>query len=342
MCVNISNVLYEHGHEVYLCATRAGGQLEKAVSPGVRLYILQKRHFADLAAFRRFIYLIKANGIEILHAHSSSLIWAIAAKIFNKKLKVLWHDHLGLRVNDRVKNPAYILVSGMIDGIIAVNHELAEWSRNNMKVPAERIVMINNFPLLNISHRQPDPGFFTIVCLANLRPQKDQETLVRAVAILVRQDLPKKLKVILAGSDDDIEYSGRIRNLINDLNLNDVIEMPGSVEDTASLLARADCGVLSSVSEGLPVALLEYGMATLPVVITDVGQCGEVVGYGMYGKVVAPGDSGALSDSLFWIIENYQDAFDMGKIFKDHIINNFGPGKFIKDYSRLLNIITRG
>ena len=54
-------------------------------------------------------------------------------------------------------------------------------------------------------------------------------------------------------------------------------------------LHGADCGVLSSVSEGLPVSLLEYGMAGLPVIVTDVGQCAEVVGNGRFGRVVPPG-----------------------------------------------------
>lgn len=336
MCVNISNLLYENGHDVTLCATRAGGPLEKSVTSGIKLHILGKKSSADFVTFRRFISIIKDNGIEIIHAHSSSLFWAIAAKFFIRKVKVIWHDHLGLRVKDRKNSPIYRLLSGKIDGIIAVNEQLVDWSRKNMKVPAERILMINNFPLLKDVDRHPDPEFFTIVCLANLRPQKDHETLVRAVALLKEQDLPKKLKVILAGSHDDVDYFRKIKDLIQELGYEKTIEMPGSVEDTSSLLASVDCGVLSSVSEGLPVSLLEYGMAGLPVVVTDVGHCTDVVGNGLYGKVVGSGDAIRLSEELLWIFTNPAEAHVMGEKLKEHIENKYGPGNFMTNYLNLL------
>ena len=59
---------------------------------------------------------------------------------------------------------------------------------------------------------------------------------------------------------------------MEEYNLNDIIQIAGSVVDTSSLLASADIGVLSSIFEGLPLSLLEYGLAGLPVVVTDVGQ----------------------------------------------------------------------
>ncbi len=339
MCVNISNVLHENGHEVVLCATRYGGVLEKTITSGIKLHILHKKSSVDFVAFRRLLSIVHDNSIEVIHAHSSSLFWAIVAKGFSRRVKVLWHDHNGLRANDSWNNLFYKLLSIKIDGIIAVNHVLADWSRKNMKVPPERIVMINNFPLLKSVKRHTDPEFFTIVCLANIRPQKDHETLVRAIALLKKQDLPQKLKVIFAGSFDDREYNQRIRSLIAELSLKDTIEMPGTIEDTAYLLSKADCGVLSSSSEGLPVALLEYGMAALPVVVTNVGKCAEVVGNGRYGKVVATSDAQGLAEELFWIFSNLAEAKKVGENLKKHVVNNYGPGNFLTDYMNLLNLI---
>jgi len=340
MCVNISNVLHESGHDVTLCASREGGPLEKFITPGVRYCLLKKKSPVDLAAFRSLIRIIRDNEISVVHAHSSSLFWAVAAKIFLRSLKIIWHDHLGIKIYDRKKIYFYKLISSKIDGIISVNQELVEWSRQNMKVPSERIVMINNFPLLNIVSKQSDPKVFTIVCLANLRPQKDHPTLIRAVAELNEMNLPKSLKVIMAGSADNQEYSDMIRTLIKELKLEDIIEMHGSVEDTASLLASADCGVLTSVSEGLPVALLEYGMAGLPVVVTDVGQCAEVVELGNYGIIVPPGSLLEIANSLKWIIENKPQADEMGERFRLHIKKEYGPDKFMSDYTTVLNMIS--
>ena len=337
MCVNISNVLSANAYEVMLCTTRCGGPLEKAIDHGVKYFILHKKHFLDFGAFAKLLKLVRDNNIEIIHAHSSSVFWAVAVKLRLPAIRVIWHDHLGLRIYDRKKNFFYKLISKKIDAIIAVNNELADWSRRNMKVPRENIVLINNFPLLNTVKHNSNPEYFTIVCLANLLPPKDHGTLIRAVAQLSKQTLPKKLKVILAGSFNQSEYTSGIKSLIEELGLNEIISIAGSVEDTATLLASADCGVLTSVSEGLPVAILEYGMAGLPVVVTDVGQCAEVVGYGKYGYVVSPGDYESLAEKLHLLIENQSAGEKMGQMFKTRVLEKYGPGQFIIQYETILH-----
>jgi glycosyltransferase involved in cell wall biosynthesis len=197
--------------------------------------------------------------------------------------------------------------------------------------------MINNFPLLSPVERKPNPEYFTIVCLANLRPQKDHGTLIKAVELLLKQGHHKKIKVILAGSFDNSDYTCSIKLLINELSLQDIIEIPGPVEDTASLLASADCGVLSSISEGLPVALLEYGMAGLPVVVTDVGECAEVTGRGKYGHVVPPGNYEALAGKLKVLVENQAEGENIGKMFRAHILSEYGQEHFMQKYRYILS-----
>jgi len=339
MCVNIANVLHEQGYEVYVCATREGGPLEKFIDKDVNYFVLNKRSSLDILAFRKFVQIIRSNKIDVIHAHSSSLFWAVAAKFFFRNLKVIWHDHLGLRIRDREKTPFYRLLSVKIDAIISVNDELADWSLKNMKVPDERVRVINNFPLLTILPHHPDPDYFTIVCLANIRPQKDHATLIKAIGILAERKLPKKLQVILAGSYDEDEYFNELRTLVQSMGLKEIIEFRGQVEDTATLLASADCGVLSSVSEGLPVSLLEYGMAGLPVVVTDVGQCAEVVDTGKFGRIVPPGDADVLANELFWIIQNRDSALQMGDTFRKHVNNEYGPVQFMRQYYSLLDKI---
>lgn len=339
MCVNITNVLCVHGYRVTLCVTRAGGPLESLINKSVNYHILNKRSSVDIFAFVRFLNILKTGKINVIHSHSSSIFWAITAKVFTKNLKVLWHDHLGTNIKGRKKKLFYKLLSAKIDGIISVNSELASWSRNNMMVPGERIVMMNNFPMLNINPSRRNPEVFTIICLANIRPQKDHATLIKAIGLLADLGLPKKLKVILAGSYTEDVYYYKLRTLVDHLGLGEIIEFRGPVEDTAALLASADCGALSSVSEGLPVSLLEYGLAGLPVVVTDVGQCSEVVGKGIYGKVVAPDNPGETAKALEWIMENRLLSEEMGVQFQNHIKTEYGPDKFMTEYTGLLNMI---
>ncbi len=340
MCVNISNILKINGYDVILCSTRDGGPLEKTISPGIKFYVLHKMHCFDFPAFTKLLRLVGENGIKVIHAHSSSVFWAIAVKYRLPEVKVIWHDHLGIKIEYRKKIFFYKLISKKIDAIIAVNNDLADWSRRNMKVPQGNVLMINNFPLLNVMERNPNPEYFTIVCLANLRPQKDHGTLIKAIALLVKKRLQKKIKVVLAGSVDHSEYTGKIKSLISELGLRDIIEIRGSVEDTASLLASANCGVLTSVSEGLPIALLEYGMARLPVIVTDVGECAKVVGHGDYGHIVQTGDSEGIANELLWVYNNKDEACRLGQSLRENVMGNYGPNQFINSYQSLLKRIS--
>jgi glycosyltransferase involved in cell wall biosynthesis len=111
---------------------------------------------------------------------------------------------------------------------------------------------------------------FKIICVANLRPQKDHLNLLAAFAKL---DI-KGISLHLIGTDPGTAYSKQVREEIG--NSAKKIYYYGSLSEVSGLLRKADLGVLSSRSEGLPLALLEYALARLPVVCTNVGQCKKV------------------------------------------------------------------
>jgi glycosyltransferase involved in cell wall biosynthesis len=339
MCVNIANTMFTKGYEVVVCSTHSGGNLQKQLNPQIKYYCLGKKGFADIIAFKKLLEIVDSEKTEVIHAHSSSIFWAIAAKIFKPKLKAIWHDHFGLKVYERKRSFFYRLLSFKIDGIISVNSNLETWSKKNMHVPDDRIILINNFSYLPKKEKKTINGAFTIVCLANIRPQKDHGTLIKAIDLVLKKRTDQKFKLILAGQYSEDDYFLNINKLIKELNLESIIEFAGPVEDVADLLAKADCGVLSSISEGLPVSLLEYGMAALPVVVTDVGQCAEVVGFGKFGKVVPPQKPDIFADELISIINYRQESFEMGINFKNNVDKYYSPEGFMKEFKMLIDKI---
>lgn len=340
MCVNITNVLHLNGIDVQVCTTHVGGFLSNNLNPVIKVHNLNKKSFFDIIAFLRFLRVLRQEKTEIIHAHSTSVFWAVAAKLFRHDIKIIWHDHLGRRTGKNRSNIFYKLISSRISAVISVNEEIKDWASVNMKVPDDRILFIENFPLLNKAQFLKNSEIFTIACVANILPVKNHETLLNAVGLLVKRDSRLPLKVILAGAFQKNEYYFKLLRKISDMELTEIVEMPGPVEDISALLAGADCGVLSSVSEGLPVALLEYGMAALPVIVTDVGHCAEVVGHGEYGKIVKPNDPEALATELLDFINNRELAKNMGQSFMKHVMQNYGPDRFMKQYLDLLNKIT--
>jgi glycosyltransferase involved in cell wall biosynthesis len=99
----------------------------------------------------------------------------------------------------------------------------------------------------------------------------------------------------------------------------------------------AHIGVLSSESEGLPVALLEYGMAALPTIATQVGQCSQVLWHGKYGWVVPPKSPIPLALAIEEIILHPKKARIISKDFENQIRKNYGPKNFMIEYEKIIS-----
>jgi len=297
VCVNFANALHRAGIGSFLCATRRGGPLRHGIDPAVGVLILHKRSVFDPAALLRLVRFVRRYGITIIHAHSTSYATALLCKALTG-VKVVWHDHNGARRLVRGRAAlALKSASRLFDAAVAANRELEAWSRENLHVDQGKIAYIRNFATLEEDTSEPAlPGTerTRLICVANLRAQKDHMTLLNAFAAF-HSRFPQ-WHLLLVGRDDGDAYSKTVHRAAAEKGLQPYIHFLGGRSDIPVLLRRSTVGVLSSASEGLPVALLEYGLAGLPVVCTDVGECGEAVGG--CGYTVPPGDAAAFSVAL--------------------------------------------
>ncbi len=133
--------------------------------------------------------------------------------------------------------------------------------------------------------------------VANLRPVKSVDTLIRAAAIVVR-DIPDARFVIVG----DGPLRDPLLKLTSDLSLTDHIKFVGSTQDVHALLATAGIGVLTSTSEGFSNAILEYMCAGLPVIATNVGGNRESV-TDATGYLIPPSDPSALAAKLIDLLK---------------------------------------
>jgi glycosyltransferase involved in cell wall biosynthesis len=336
MAVNMANVFCENRIENILVCARSNGALFAFLPGNVSLVELNKKSFFDLVTFRKFYILIKRERPDIIHAHSSSIYWAIALKFFYPRIKLIWHDHDGLSEKLKDSDRKILkLFSGNIDGIVSVNQILKFWAVRNMRV--KKIIFLRNFPYLSQATRELKDKFI-ILHLANLRPQKDHFTLIEAVRILKNMEM-ESFEVWCAGADNGDLYSSSLREMVKEYDLWHEIKFLGGVVNTNTLLAQASLGILSSTSEGLPVSLLEYGLASLPVVVTNVGQCAEVVCNGLYGTVVQPSNPSELAEALVWHISNQTESKRFGLNFQKHVIKEYGSENFFENYMSFINDI---
>ncbi|EAS19974.1 putative glycosyl transferase [Flavobacteria bacterium BBFL7] len=329
MAVQIANELQIAGHESHLCVTRREGLLKKTIHESVAYIFLEKKGRIGIKAMTKLKTYVLKNKIEIIHAHSTSFFTATIIKWWLPSIKLVWHDHYGNaeEVENR-KAGTLKKCSRFFNGIISVNELLKDWSIRNLK--PSKVIYLRNFVSNSLEQQllKPLPGSAgkRIVHLANLRSQKDHTTLIKAFQEVYKNTAGWNL--LLVGMDFQDDYSRDIKSTIEDLKLDEHIHLLGSRQDTIAILKACDLGVLSSRSEGLPVALLEYGLAGLPIVTTDVGACKEVVLD--YGKVVPSQNINSLSQAIQEFIENPEEAKLMAHSFQQHVITTFGAASYIE------------
>ncbi len=280
MAVNCANLLSGQVEHSFLCATRKEGALRSSINSSVGYLFLKRKSRLDVTAFLKLRRYVIAQRITVIHAHSSSFFLATLIKFTLPKLKLIWHDHYGNSEQLHSRNFKTLkYCSKYFDGIIAVNETLKVWAETHLVSP--RVTFLNNFymtsPVNNeTSIRLKGTKGYRIVCLANLRPQKDHLTLLKAFKKNHKKHPEATLHLL--GSFNEDEYYRLIEEYIKSEQICSSVYIYGTVYQVMDVLKQADIGVLSSKSEGLPLALIEYGIAGLPVVCTNVGECKEVVG----------------------------------------------------------------
>jgi len=341
VAVNIANALSQRGAKSFLCATRDSGPLEKVLNDEVLLLRLERKSTFDISAVFRLRRFISDNQISIIHAHSSSLFIATIVKILTPGVKLIWHDHYGNQHAVLRNALPYRLALRFADKVIAVNRMLKDWIVDCCRVSEDKVRYIPNFAVLDglpntstsISLELPRKKGHRVVALANMRRQKDHLTLVSAFSHVVTRDADAHL--LLIGDTPDKELLDEVRALIAQKGLEEKISILGRREDVGAILAQCDIGVISSVSEGLPLALLEYGFADLAVVSTDVGQCREVLVDGEMGRVVSSGDTENLGVAIAELLENPDLRKELGRKFQDHVQKNYSEDAFMKSLAEV-------
>lgn len=141
--------------------------------------------------------------------------------------------------------------------------------------------------------RREQKGKFRIGFMGRVVPIKDVKSFIRACRIIYNE-LPDIEVSIMGPLDEDEEYYRECLALVEEESLGGIVKFHGKV-NTRDYYPGLDVLVLTSISEGQPIVILEAGASGIPVVASDVGACRELL-YGsspddkLIGKsgVVAP------------------------------------------------------
>lgn len=333
MAVNYANVLSKEISFSGLVVTRKEGRLKNEIDANVSYLYLNKRHTLDLKAIFRLKTYCKSNKVEYVHAHGTSYFSALLLKICLINIKIIWHEHYGARSEEKlVHNKILFLASKFFSGIIVVNHVLKEWCFSVLKF--KKVIYFPNFIFANKSENEitilKGKENQRILCLANLKKPKNHNLLTR-VAKRIKATHPD-CTFHLVGKDFDDAYSKKIKEDIKSNHLQETVFIYGVKEDTNHIIKQATIAVLTSESEGLPVALLEYGFQKKPIVVTNVGEIPFIIEDEVNGLMVESDNDELFYKAIISLLENLELRNKLGEKLYETVVKNNSEQEVIKEY----------
>lgn len=164
-------------------------------------------------------------------------------------------------------------------------------------------------PLRNLRPATPPP----VLCLiGRVVPIKDIKTFIRAMRRVVNY-LPEAEGWIAGPEDEDKSYAEECHNLVRSLGLQEHVRFLG-FQKVDDLMPKIGLTILSSISEALPLVILEGYAAGVPTISTDVGSCRQLIegltpedqALGHSGAVVNIADPQSLADAALALLGNHE------------------------------------
>lgn len=265
--------------------------------------------------------IVSQRGLGIDPLHSRFKIWQM--RQFNRLIAKLCDK---LLVNAKaVTEPMYqvgfrpdktqVIYNGLnLD--ITITHQQQEALRQELNIHADEIIL---------------------AAIARIDPKKDLETMLRAFAI-VHQQNPKTRLIIAGGGFPD--YQKKLENLTEELHIRQHVHFLGFRNDPQVILSICTISLLSSLTEGLPNAILESMALGKPVVATEVGGIPELITNGVHGFLVPKGDFEQFACSILNLTP--ERAQKMGQAAQQKAQQQFSCQAMIHNTTQVYNQLLGG
>ena len=229
------------------------------------------------------------------------------------------------------------------DRIVAVGEAVRQALIHNEGLPASRVnVVYNGIPIDRFARTftqgertdaraemQVAPDDLVVIQVARLDYLKDHLTAVRTLK-RVSDQLPDT-RLVLVGEGPE---EPAIRALIAELGLEEKVRLLGLRTDVPRLLAASDISLLTSISEGIPLTLIEAMAAGLPVVSTNVGGAAEIVLDQETGLLAPSGDDLALAEKILELAHSIGTRSRMGEQGRERALRVFSECEMHDGYRR--------
>ncbi len=297
----------------------------------------------ELCAFKELRAVIQRLRPDIVHLNSSKAggLGALAARTTGVQ-KIIYTAHgWAHRESRNSLKKLFVRFASWIT--IVLSHTVIVVSGLDYRdapvlFSRKKLVVVRNgsapFPLLSkkeareaLTKNAPIPLEATwLITQAELHPNKGIAVAITALQKIISTHPNTYLVVVGEG-----EERAALEELASTLSISDHVFLIGFVTDSRTYLRAADIFLMPSYKEGLPIALLEAGFASLPVIASNTGGIPEVIEDEKNALLVAPGSTSELAAAIESLLNDAEKAQHFGKALHACVLKSFSEERMFEE-----------
>jgi glycosyltransferase involved in cell wall biosynthesis len=322
---------------------------KRARSLGLEVVVFDCAGRLDWSAARKICNYLQDQKVNLIHTHGykADIYGFAAARGLHIPMIATCHSLPNRQTQSTGLDYLYGFLDRLVlrsfERVVAVSSELAD-SLQKRGIQQERIAMIHNgVPIMRFAKASPtfseeiNKGKRTVVgMIARLAPGKNPDLFLQA-AQSVLKGFPNTVFAMIGNGPERNKLEGLVRKL----KIEDSVVFAGERHDMPEVYASLDIVVLPSLSEGMPMSILEAMAAGKPIVASSVGAIPSVVLPDQTGLLIEPGDLVGLRAAMERLLSDPELRTRLGEegqtMINRHYSADVMAHKYLHVYQRVLD-----
>ena len=346
LCLDVCrNIRADHFDLIF--ATMGDGALAgEFENSGVEFIRLKRRLPIDFAVIKNLKKLVKERQINVVHTHQAveAVHAYLACRQTDTKIVLTHHGF----VADKKNLFALKFLIPRVAANIIVSRALLDWYETEIKLkfPDRRTrILYNGVDEKRLAPRggnikkefglRDDDLLFGMIANFYRDPRKDQMTVCRALPQIFAE-IENAHCVFVGGIEAGAEEKfNACRRFCEENGISDRVYFTGGRSDVPDILAALDLFILSSLQEGLPIAVNEAMLARVPLIVSDIEPLLEASENGQYAEIFQTRNASELAKKIVELLKNKDARLDLSNRAYDYARENFSIEAHLENLKNL-------